>query len=575
MGTHNQTKLQYIEAALLEKKHRSDTLMNYFLIGFYIIGLLLAFYYDTWLIAIGVGSLSLVAYYSAKRLLPNSSLYQYVLSLVLGIFMAQFIYQMHGMFEMHFFAFVGSAILITYQNWKLQIPLAVFVIIHHASFSYLQYIGFDEIYFTQLEFMNLQTFFIHSFLALTIFLLCGLWAHNFLIFTYHHVKQGFEIGKLEESDKQKAKVIAERQRSKSELEKLVSLLETTFNLTDEGILVADKNGKMVLTNKKFAELWNIPQKLLDSRDYEKVLRFILDQLVNPEEYSSKARDFHSLDEVSNDTIYFKDSRIFECYSRPQLSNGESIGRVWGFRDISKQTQDLEERKKMITNITSRNKDLEQFSNIISHNLRSPVANILGFSEALKEDVSEDDRKDFIDAISVSINKLNNVISDLSTILHVKQSKNEGKALVCFSELVNDIKDSINHSLLKEEVLFDIDFSAIDELLTLKNYMYSVFYNLISNSIKYKRPGITTTINISSQKNEKSVYLIFKDNGLGIDLEKIGDQVFGLYKRFHLDVAEGRGLGLYLTKTHVESLGGQISIVSEVNKGTEIKIKLDC
>src|SRR6185503_196020 len=123
-------------------------------ITLFLVGLGLAFYYDTWLIAIGVGGLSLAAYYSAKIALPNSNLYQYVLSTIIGVFMAQFIYQMHGLFEMHFFAFIGSAILITYQNWKLQIPLALVVIVHHASFGYLQYIGYDQIFFTQLEYMT-------------------------------------------------------------------------------------------------------------------------------------------------------------------------------------------------------------------------------------------------------------------------------------------------------------------------------------------------------------------------------------------------------------------------------------
>ncbi len=90
--------------------------MNYFVPGHFLVGLALATFYDTWFIAFGVGGLCLIAYYSVKLLLPQSTLYQYVLSVVLGIFMAQFIYQMHGLFEMHFFAFIGSAILITYQN---------------------------------------------------------------------------------------------------------------------------------------------------------------------------------------------------------------------------------------------------------------------------------------------------------------------------------------------------------------------------------------------------------------------------------------------------------------------------
>jgi signal transduction histidine kinase len=188
------TKEYRINEYFSHMKERSDRLMNYFLIGFFITGLLLALFYDTWLIAIGVGGLSLVAYYSAKFFLPGSNLYQYVMSVVVGVFMAQFIYQMHGMFEMHFFAFIGSAILITYQNWKLQIPLAVVVVVHHAAFGYLQFLGFDKIYFTQLEYMSLQTFVIHAALAATIFLLCGFWAYTFKKSSDSHIAQTFEIG---------------------------------------------------------------------------------------------------------------------------------------------------------------------------------------------------------------------------------------------------------------------------------------------------------------------------------------------------------------------------------------------
>jgi len=196
-------KDEHIERYNKQTKNKSDQVMNYFLVGFYIFGLLLAFYYDTWLIAIGVGSLSLIAYYSSKLALPDSNLYQYVLSTIMGVFMAQFIYQMHGMFEMHFFAFIGSAILITYRNWKLQIPLALVVVIHHAAFGYLQFIGFDEIYFTQLEYMTMETFLIHGALATIIFLLCGFWADNFKRSEENHISQSYELGKLQEADVQR------------------------------------------------------------------------------------------------------------------------------------------------------------------------------------------------------------------------------------------------------------------------------------------------------------------------------------------------------------------------------------
>lgn len=191
------SKEEYLRYFVMQSRKRSDTLMDYFLAGYFVVGLILAFYYDTWFIGIGVGSVSLIAYYSTKWALPDSNLYQYVLSTVFGIFMAQFIYQMHGLFEMHFFAFIGSAILITYQNWKLQIPIALVVIVHHATFGYLQYIGYEEIFFTQLSYMTLQTFIIHGILATIVFLLCGLWADNIKKMSHNQILQSLEIGELQ------------------------------------------------------------------------------------------------------------------------------------------------------------------------------------------------------------------------------------------------------------------------------------------------------------------------------------------------------------------------------------------
>jgi signal transduction histidine kinase len=190
----------HIQEFLYIIKRKSDHLINYFLFSFFVVGLLLAFYYDTWQIGIGVGSLLLIAYYSTKIILSRSNFYQYVLSAVLGIFMAQYIYQMHGMFEMHFVAFIASAILITYQNWKLQIPLLLVVGIHHALFGYLQYIGFDKIYFTQLDYMSLQTFIIHIILAGAIFSICGLWAYQFKKYSEAHIELTFKKREIENQE---------------------------------------------------------------------------------------------------------------------------------------------------------------------------------------------------------------------------------------------------------------------------------------------------------------------------------------------------------------------------------------
>jgi two-component system sensor histidine kinase/response regulator len=196
-------------AILSGVQDRSDRLMNYFLSGYFLIGLVFAAFYDTWLIAFGVGGLSLLAYYSVKIILPSSDLYQYVLSAVLGVFMAQYIYQMHGLFEMHFFAFIGSTLLITYQKWKLQLPFLVVVLVHHAVFGYLQNSGFNKIYFTRLEYFDLQTFIIHILLATVIFFICGLWSYLLQKYNELQLSQAIEMTELQKE----AQLSLERKRN--------------------------------------------------------------------------------------------------------------------------------------------------------------------------------------------------------------------------------------------------------------------------------------------------------------------------------------------------------------------------
>ncbi|MFD0750286.1 ATP-binding protein [Mucilaginibacter calamicampi] len=171
--------------------------MHFFIAGYFFVGLLLAFFYDTWFIALGVGGICLLAYYSVKILLPASNLYQYVLSAVFGVFMAQFIYQMHGLFEIHFFAFISSAILITYQNWKLQMPLLVVVFLHHAIFSYLQNVGIANVYFTQLAYFDMQTFAIHISLTIVIMMIGGLWAYQLKKYGEVFITQSQKMSELQ------------------------------------------------------------------------------------------------------------------------------------------------------------------------------------------------------------------------------------------------------------------------------------------------------------------------------------------------------------------------------------------
>lgn len=251
----------------------------------------------------------------------------------------------------------------------------------------------------------------------------------------------------------------------------------------------------------------------------------------------------------------------------------AVRMVGAMRDVTDEKTLSDERDKITSDLSQRNRDLEQFAFIVSHNLRTPVANIIGLMNLLQNHPGLDakEKKQCMDGLLLSTVKLDNVIRDMNHILQVRHQISERKEPVLFSELVEDIKISIQNLFQQEDAVIQTDFSELNECFTLKSYMYSIFFNLISNSIKY-RNGATPVISICSRRINNKVLLTFKDNGLGIDLATQEHKIFGLYNKFHFHT-EGKGMGLYMTKTQVEILGGKISVKSCVNEGTEFFVEL--
>ncbi len=169
--------------------------------------------------------------------------------------------------------------------------------------------------------------------------------------------------------------------------------------------------------------------------------------------------------------------------------------------------------------------------------------------------------------------LDEVIRDLNQILQTKQSAEEKKERINLHALVYDVQESISDMIEKNGARIVTDFSNAPEIVSIPSFVRSIFHNLITNSIKYRRPDVPPLIQISSQKVGDCVRLLFSDNGVGIDMTSQGNKLFGLYKRFHPTLAEGKGMGLFMVKTQVESLGGEIRARSEVNVGTEFTIDL--
>src|SRR5213083_3230406 len=129
--------------------------------------------------------------------------------------------------------------------------------------------------------------------------------------------------------------ITERRLAERELRETLSLLNASFESTADGILVVDLAGRIVSCNRTFAELWRIPDSILEAKDHAQTIAFVLEQLADPQGFLSKVRDLYARPDASSfDVLTFKDGRIFERFSQPQRIAGKSVGRVWSFRDVT-------------------------------------------------------------------------------------------------------------------------------------------------------------------------------------------------------------------------------------------------
>ncbi|MCI5057315.1 MAG: SpoIIE family protein phosphatase [Flavobacteriales bacterium] len=220
---------------------RSDKLIEKFLIGYLLFGFAISFYYDTFAVGFIVGPLIVGLYFLSKILFKDSKLNQYIAASGFALFMAQFIYQMHGLFEMHFFAFIGATMMITYQNWKTVIPLAAIVSIHHLSFAFVQMSGIEEIYFTQVTW-DTTTFVFHIGLAVVIFFICGLWSFELEKRTSQNIMNILEMKKLN----------AQIALQKKDLQELNESLE---------IKVQDRTKELAKKNKSILASINYARKI--------------------------------------------------------------------------------------------------------------------------------------------------------------------------------------------------------------------------------------------------------------------------------------------------------------------------
>jgi hypothetical protein len=242
-------------------------------------------------------------------------------------------------------------------------------------------------------------------------------------------------------------------------------------------------------------------------------------------------------------------------------------------DVTELADKEENSEKLNKELVLQNQRLYQYSHVISHNLRSPIATLMGIVNVVEE-FKEDKPlvNQLLGKLRTTALKLDTIIQDLNLILNQTSKETVSTQRVNLSDLVDGIIELMGN-IKDQGVEIQYNFKEVPEIVSVKGYLHSIMYNLISNSVKYKKINEPCLVKISSKKTDEGMVCIeVSDNGMGIDLQQYGTKLFGFYKRFHGHV-EGKGIGLNITRTQVEILGGKITVESQVNVGSTFRVYL--
>ena len=241
------------------------------------------------------------------------------------------------------------------------------------------------------------------------------------------------------------------------------------------------------------------------------------------------------------------------------------------RDITEEKEKEKEKEQLIKELTQNNKDLKQFSYITSHNLRAPLSNLTGLLNLIDDiPIENPELKEIINGFSTSTHLLNETINDLVKVIIIKDNPSVQKETVLIKEIFENVFNQLSFLISLHKPILKIDLDDVTILNVNRSYLESIFLNLLTNSIKYRSTTRQLKVTVTSKIVENDLILTFKDNGIGIDMERNRDKIFGLYQRFH-NHSDSKGLGLYLVKSQVESMNGTISVESKVDVGTTFTI----
>ncbi|MBC9913226.1 PAS domain-containing protein [Chitinophaga varians] len=361
--------------------------------------------------------------------------------------------------------------------------------------------------------------------------------------------------------------VTEQSAIREALTRNTELMRLFFDTVDMGYAAMEKDGKLNFLNQKAEKM--IGQKVeMGSNIFEVFPR------LSGTVFYARLQECIQLQQSQSFGIYFpKPDKWYDFLLTPMQDGGISVF----MRDITesrKMQKDLRKANDQLSNLNknlvNQNKQLEDFAHITSHNLRAPIANLRALMQMHNEASSQQERELYLGMLHEVIKKIDETLNDLVEVVQIRKDVNVEKEKLLFSERVQKVKDILLVDIETSNIKITYDFDQAPQIEYPRVYLDSILQNFITNAIRYRSPEREPELHLQTSKENDNIVLTVQDNGIGIDMERFGNKLFGFRKTFHRN-KDAKGIGLFITKTQVEAMGGSIRAESRPGQGTKFII----
>ncbi len=380
-------------------------------------------------------------------------------------------------------------------------------------------------------------------------------------------KHGIFLGLMGTIQDISEEVLADIKTKENEL-----LLKTLIDNLPLNVFIKDLDSKKVLVNKSECDYLGVKNanELLGKNDFD-----LYDKKIAQISRDEDLQVINSLKPIlgKETRCVKKDGTVttFLTSKIPLIGDDKTANGLIGISlDISTLKQKEEELRDLINVTSLQNKKLINFAHIVSHNLRSHSANFSMLLDFLINEQNGEERENITKMLVEASDNLLETLENLNEVVAINTNTNLNKKPTALKETVAKVVLNLagflknNNAKIIDEISDDLVINVIPA------YLESILMNFITNAVKYKEPSRNPRITLGTAKSGKYTVLSIKDNGMGIDLKKYGDKLFGMYKTFH-NHKDARGIGLYITKNQIEAMQGKIVTQSKVGIGTTFNI----